>query len=57
MNVWDILILAAVAALIGFAWMMLRRSGRKGCPGCCEGCARSCGQRETDEGKQGRMPS
>ncbi len=49
MNVWDILILAGVTALVGFAWLILRRSGRKGCPGCCEGCAKSCRPKQSNE--------
>ena len=48
MNIWDILILAAVAVMLGFAWRTFRR-GRKHCPGCCADCARTCGHREPNE--------
>ncbi len=38
MNVWDVLILLAVAALVAGA-VALMRGRRKKCGGCCEGCS------------------
>ena len=47
MNVWDILILLAVAALAGFAVRTLLRDRKRGCGCGCEGCpsAGSCQKR------------
>ena len=45
MNIWDILILAAVAAMLYFAFRTARgRSGEGGCGCGCEGCRKSCGK-------------
>jgi len=52
MNIWDILILALLAAAVGLALKTLR--GRKNSGGCacgCEGCTRQCAaKRMTPEG-------
>jgi hypothetical protein len=49
MNLWDILILLAVGALVFLAARQIRRNHRSGGCGCgCEGCKRSCKeQKET----------
>ena len=47
MNIWDILILAAVAAMLYFAFRTARgRSGEGGCGCGCEGCRKSCGRQK-----------
>ena len=46
MNIWDILILAAVAAAVFFAVRRVHKTRRSGGCGCgCEGCTKStsCG--------------
>ena len=46
MNVWDIVILAVVAAALFLAVRKVRRNRRTGGCGCgCEGCSKSCGQK------------
>ena len=51
MNIWDILILAAVAAMLFFAFRTARgRSGESGCGCGCEGCRKSCGDIRSDGG-------
>lgn len=42
MNIWDILILAAVAAALVFAFRAAR-GNRKHCCGGCDGCKKDCG--------------
>ena len=43
MNLWDVLLLLAVAGLLALAVFVLRRARRRGnsCCGSCKGCA--CG--------------
>ncbi|MBR6955337.1 MAG: hypothetical protein IKH77_09950 [Clostridia bacterium] len=38
MNIWDILILAGVAAAAVLAVLRLRKRGRRCCDGCCAAC-------------------
>ena len=48
MNLWDILILLAVAASAALALYRIRRRKKtgKGCCGSCEGCMCSCPSRQ-----------
>ena len=47
MNIWDILIIAAVAGLLILAFRLARGRKKKGGCGCgCEGCTKSCDQRK-----------
>ncbi|MBR5345891.1 MAG: FeoB-associated Cys-rich membrane protein [Clostridia bacterium] len=49
MNFWDFLILAGVAAMLGFAWRVLHRRSGKSCSCGCDHCARTCEHRKTNE--------
>jgi len=49
MNVWDILILAAVAGAVILSLVSIRRDRRRG--GCCGSCG-SCGARCADVGRK-----
>ncbi len=43
MNIWDFLIIAAVLALLFFAFRLARGRKKKGGCGCgCEGCTKEC---------------
>lgn len=54
MNVWDILILAAVAALVVLAVIRMRRRKRSGRCSCgCEGCGMPC-EKKTGSPQQER---
>ena len=47
MNIWDIAIIAGVAAALFFAVRKVRRNRRAGGCGCgCDGCSK-CGDRDT----------
>ena len=49
MNIWDILLLAALAAAAGLAVGKIaadRKKGRSGCGCDCAHCAQNCGRRE-----------
>lgn len=43
MNVWDLLIIAAIVLVVVLA-LRSRRKG-SGCPGCCSGCPQACDER------------
>ena len=45
MNLWDILILLALAALVVLALRAIRR-GKARCGGNCAACARECAKRK-----------
>ena len=48
MNLWDILILAGVAAAVLFAILRMRR--RRGGCGCgCDGCTAGCGKKKEEK--------
>ena len=47
MNLWDILILSAVAAAVLFAVFRIRRRGG-GCGCGCDGCGADCGKRQKE---------
>ncbi len=46
MNVWDILILLAVAGAAALALRFMRRRKKAGCSGCCTACGQSCPYKE-----------
>ena len=47
MNLWDILLVAAIAAAAGLAVRRIAASRKKGGCGCgCEGCTRTCGRKK-----------
>ncbi len=47
MNLWDILLAAAIAAAVGLAVWRIAANRKKGGCGCgCEGCTRACGRRK-----------
>ncbi len=53
MNVWDIIILIFVIALLGLAVFLMRRKkksggccGESGCSGNCAACCRECDKKE-----------
>ena len=47
MNIWDILILAAVAAAVFFAVRRVWKTRRSGGCGCgCAGCNGACGKKK-----------
>ena len=47
MNLWDILLAAAIAAAAGLAVRRVIVNRKKGGCGCgCEGCTRACGRRK-----------
>lgn len=52
MNAVDIILIILLAALTAAAVtaVVIRRLKRKGCPGCCEGCAfrNNCGSGKAD---------
>ena len=49
MNVWDVLILLAVAGMIALAVRAIRGGKKRGGCGCgCEGCTKSCACRKTE---------
>lgn len=43
MNLWDYVILAAVALAVFFALRTMRRNRKSGCSGGCAECDRACG--------------
>ena len=46
MNIWDIALIAAIAAALGFALRRVIRTRKMGGCGCgCEGCAKGCGRK------------
>lgn len=45
MNVWDLVILAAVAVSAALAIRSVWKNRGKGCPGSCAGCTRACGRK------------
>ena len=49
MNIWDILILFAVGALILAAVIVVSRSRSKGCSCGCGGCSENCGKKRKSE--------
>ena len=49
MNTWDVLILLAVALILGLAVLARRRRARRGCGSCCSCCSASCGKRDPAE--------
>ena len=57
MNVWDILLLALLAAAVLSAVLSLRRARRGGGCGCgCAGCTRACDKRGSEAEKRDREP-
>ena len=42
MNIWDILILAALGTAVAAAVVHLFRKKSKGCSGCCSECQLTC---------------
>ncbi|MBR6347954.1 MAG: FeoB-associated Cys-rich membrane protein [Spirochaetales bacterium] len=38
MNIWDIMIIAAIAAVLVLGFVISRRRRKKGCGSCCQGC-------------------
>lgn len=55
MNIWDILILLAVAAAVGIALRVIR--GKKKTGGCscgCGGCTKDCPSRRGEKTETGR---
>ena len=44
MNLWDILILAGIAAAVRSSLRYLRRNAGKGCTGNCADCISKCGK-------------
>ena len=48
MNIWDIALIAVLAAAVGFAVRRVLRTRKNGGCGCgcgCEGCTKGCGMR------------
>ena len=58
MNIWDILILLAVGAMLLLALRAMRRGKAGGCHDCggqCACCGRDCADRQANENKEERV--
>ncbi len=51
MNIWDVLILLAVAGAAAAALLHIRKRKHGGCSGCCEGCTR-CPKGREEAGRE-----